>query len=132
MLTYLLVALGGAIGSVARFWCAAVLTRKLDHDFPAGTLFVNVSGSFVIGMISTLTGPEGKWPVSSPARTFLMIGILGGYTTFSSFSLQTLDLARSGRWGYASLNVLLSVALCLIGVLLGHLVASQFNAPKEG
>lgn len=124
MLTYLLVALGGAIGSVARFFCSSVLTRHWDQHFPVGTILVNVSGSFIIGFLASFTGPDGRWPVPAPGRAFLLVGILGGFTTFSSFSLQTLELARNGRWGLAGLNILLSVALCLAGVVLGHLLAS--------
>lgn len=124
MLTYLLVALGGAIGSVARFFCSSVLTRHWDQHFPVGTILVNVTGSFIIGFIASSTSPDGKWPLPVQGRAFLMVGILGGFTTFSSFSLQTLDLARNGKWGLAGLNVILSVTLCLTGVVTGHLLAS--------
>lgn len=132
MRTYWLVALGGALGSVARFWCASIITRELNRGFPVGTLFVNVTGSFVIGLLSSIAGPDQRWALSDSSRAFLMIGVLGGYTTFSSFSLQTLDLARNGRWGLAGLNVLCSVSSCLAAVTLGHYIATLINGPRQG
>ena len=110
---YLLVALGSAIGGVLRFWLAAAMGDKLGAPH-LGTVFVNVSGSFVIGFIAAL-GPM-PWK-----QQLLMVGILGGYTTFSSFSLQTLELAHEGKWGTAGANVVLSVVLSLVAVALGHL-----------
>ena len=113
MNAYLFVALGSALGGVLRFWLAALMGDKLGAPH-LGTVFVNVSGSFVIGFIAAL----GPMPF---AKQLLMVGILGGFTTFSSFSLQTLDLARDGKWGTAGANVLLSVVLSLVAVVLGHL-----------
>jgi CrcB protein len=127
MLNYLLVALGGALGSVARYGASGLAARWFGETFPWGTLLVNVSGSFVIGLFATLTGTEGRWLVSPGSRVFFMAGICGGFTTFSSFSLQTLNLARDGEWLFAGLNILGSVTLCLIFVWLGHLVASFLN-----
>ena len=113
MNAYLFVALGSALGGVLRFWLAAVMGDRLGAPH-LGTVFVNVTGSFLIGFIAAL-GPL-PWK-----QQLLMVGILGGYTTFSSFSLQTLDLARDGRWATAGGNVILSVALSLVAVALGHL-----------
>ena len=113
MNAYLLVALGSALGGVLRFWLAAMMGDKLGAPH-LGTVFVNVSGSFVIGFIAAL-GPL-PWK-----QQLLMVGILGGYTTFSSFSLQTLELAHEGRWATAGANVVLSVVLSLLAVALGHL-----------
>ena len=113
MNAYLLVALGSALGGVLRFWLAAMMGDKLGAPH-LGTVFVNVSGSFVIGFIAAL-GPL-PWK-----QQLLMVGILGGYTTFSSFSLQTLELAHEGRWATAGANVVLSVVLSLAAVALGHL-----------
>ena len=113
MNAYLLVALGSALGGVLRFWLAELMGGKLGAPH-LGTVFVNVTGSFVIGFIAAL-GPM------SFARQLLMIGILGGYTTFSSFSLQTLELAQEGKWATAGANVALSVVLSLAAVALGHL-----------
>jgi CrcB protein len=125
MLNYFLVALGGALGSIARYGASGLVARWLGEGFPWGTLLVNVTGSFVIGLVATLT--EDRWMASPGFRTFMMVGICGGYTTFSSFSLQTMSLARDGQWLYAGLNILGSVALCLLFVWLGHVIASQLN-----
>jgi CrcB protein len=88
---------------------------------------VNVTGSFVIGAFAALTDPDGRWLVSPSFREFFMIGICGGYTTFSSFSLQTLALAQEGEWLRATMNSVASFALCLIAVWLGHAVVSLVN-----
>jgi len=93
-------------------------------------LVVNVTGSFVIGLFATLTGPEGRWLAPATFRQFFMIGICGGYTTFSSFSLQTLSLADDGEWLKAGANALLSIVLCLAGVWLGHMLALELNSTK--
>src|SRR6202045_1951256 len=98
MESYLWVAIGGAIGTVARYFISGVAARLIGETFPWGTLIINVTGSFVIGFFATLTGPDGRVFVGSTARQFVMIGICGGYTTFSSFSLQTLNLMNDGEW----------------------------------
>ena len=113
MNAYFLVALGSALGGVLRFWLVAMMGDKLGAPH-LGTVFVNATGSFVIGFIAAL-GPM-PWK-----QQLLMVGILGGYTTFSSFSLQTLELAHEGRWATAGANVVLSVVLSLAAVALGHL-----------
>ena len=130
MLAYLWVAIGGALGSVSRFWLSGVVARHFGETFPWGTLVVNVTGSFVVGFFAALTAPEGRWLVSPSTRTFLIIGICGGYTTFSAFSLQTLNLARDGELLYAAGNVIFSVVLCLIAVWLGWLLGSMVNSMK--
>jgi fluoride exporter len=127
MWNYILVGGGGAIGSVLRFWMADVIAKRFGHAFPWGTLFVNVSGSFAIGLFAGLTVPEGRWPVSPGGRAFFMAGICGGYTTFSAFSLQTLTLAQEKQWFSAAANAALNVVLCLAAVWLGHLVAERFS-----
>lgn len=127
MVNYLIVALGGAVGSVARYGASGLVARWFGETFPWGTLMVNILGSFAIGFFATITGTEGRWLVPPAGRTFFMVGICGGFTTFSSFSLQTLQLARDSEWLYAGLNILGSVALCLIFVWLGHLLASTLN-----
>jgi CrcB protein len=126
-MTYLWVAIGGALGSVARFWCSGFVAQTVGGTFPWGTMLVNVVGSFVIGFFGTLTGPDGRFLVAPDARTFVMVGFCGGYTTFSSFSLQTLTLAYESEWLEAGGNILLSVVLCLLSVWLGHLAASSLN-----
>jgi CrcB protein len=120
---YLLVGLGGAIGSVARLWLSAYITTLTRLAFPWGTILVNILGSFIIGFFATFTGPDGRLPVSLGARAFVMVGVCGGFTTFSAFSLQTLDLARAGQMMQAVANVGLSLVLCLVAVALGHWLA---------
>jgi CrcB protein len=123
----LLVILGSGLGGGLRYWLSGVIANRFGETFPLGTLVVNVAGSFAIGLFATLTAPEGRWFVPASGRVFFMAGICGGFTTFSSFSLQTLTLARDAQWLYAGLNILGSVALCLIAVWLGHLVATYLN-----
>jgi fluoride exporter len=123
----LAVALGGALGSLGRYWIAELFAALGVLAFPWATLFANVTGSFLIGFIATLTGPDGRLLVAPELRQFWMVGICGGYTTFSSFSLQTLTLAQGGEWARAGLNVVLSVSLCLFAVWLGHLAAAALN-----
>ncbi len=130
MQSYLWIAIGGALGSVGRYWCSGVVARLIGETFPFGTLIVNVLGSFVIGFFATLTGPDGRVFVGSTARQFVMVGICGGYTTFSSFSLQTLELARDGEWLDAGANVVASVVLCLIAVRLGYIAAASLNTMR--
>ncbi|TMP97272.1 MAG: fluoride efflux transporter CrcB [Verrucomicrobia bacterium] len=120
---YLWIALGSALGGVGRYWLSGVIARRFGEAFPVGTLVANATGSFVIGFIASLTRPEGRLLMSASGRQFLMVGICGGYTTFSSFSLQTLNLAREGEWFYAGANVVASVLLCLLAVWLGHVLA---------
>ena len=120
---YLCVAIGGALGTLARFVLSGLVSRHFGETFPWGTLLVNVSGSFVIGFFATFFGPEGRFVIRSGTQQFVMTGILGGYTTFSAFSLQTLVLAREGDWLRAAANVLGSLILCLLAVWLGHLAA---------
>lgn len=121
---------GGGLGSLARWWVSGWVANSIGQTFPWGTLLVNISGSFVIGLFATVTGPEGRWLASASFRQFFMVGICGGYTTFSSFSLQTLTLAEDGEWFKAAANCVLSLVLCLIGVWLGHVLAMQINSIK--
>jgi CrcB protein len=123
MLNYLWVMLGGALGTGARFWASGFVAHRFGEFFPLGTLTVNVTGSFIIGFFATLTEPESALLVAPTVRQFVMIGICGGYTTFSSFSLQTLDLVRDGDWFKASLNAALSFLCCMLAVWLGRVLA---------
>lgn len=125
---YFWIAVGSGLGGIARYWCSGVAARLIGETFPWGTLIVNVAGSFVIGFFFTLTGPDGRLFVSSTARQFVMVGLCGGYTTFSSFSLQTLNLMHDGEFLYAGANITLSVALCLFAVWLGHTAAGALNS----
>lgn len=124
--TYLLVALGGALGTLARFVCGAV-AAPISQALPWGTILINIAGSFIIGFFGTLTLAGGRYPVSEDLRLFAMVGFCGGFTTFSAFSLQTLDLLRGDAPVRAGLNIVLSVALCLAAVAMGHGVASRLN-----
>ncbi len=130
MLNYLVIGLGGALGTVGRYWIGETIVRSYGGAFPLGTLVVNVSGSLLIGFFAALTGPEGRVVVGPEFRSFFMVGLCGGYTTFSSFSLQTLDLARDGEWFYAGANAVLSFALCLAAVWLGYVAAVGLGAAK--
>jgi CrcB protein len=123
-MSYLWVTLGSAIGGLLRY-AITRLTLTLSISFPFGTVLINVLGSFVIGYFGTLTLQSGKYPASDNLRLFVMVGICGGFTTFSSFSLQTFDLMRSGGWGRALANVVLSVVLCVAAVAAGHRLAQQ-------
>jgi CrcB protein len=130
MLSYLWIALGGALGTTARYWLSGVVARSIGETFPWGTLVINVTGSFVIGFFGALTGPDGRVFVGSTARQFVMIGMCGGYTTFSSFSLQTLNLMNDGEWFRAGANIGLSVLLCMFAVWVGVVLAGLFNAMR--
>jgi CrcB protein len=127
--SYLLVAVGGALGSIARFWISGLIAERLHTLFPWNTMVVNATGSFIIGFIGVMAAPEG--PMNSSARVFatqfLMVGICGGYTTFSSFSLATLTLMRDGEWLFAFGNIVLSVVLCMLGVWLGWMAGQWIN-----
>ncbi|MEY2544852.1 MAG: fluoride exporter [Verrucomicrobiota bacterium] len=127
MLNYFFVALGGAIGTAARFWISGVAADRFGQTFPFGTLVVNVTGSFAVGAFAALADPDGRWLVSPSFRQFFMIGVCGGYTTFSSLSLQTLALAQQGEWFRAAANSIASVLLCLVAVWLGHFTLSLLN-----
>ncbi|MFL6530582.1 MAG: fluoride efflux transporter CrcB [Chthoniobacterales bacterium] len=123
MLNYLYVMLGGAIGTGTRFWLSGLIAARYGEAFPLGTLIVNVTGCFLVGMLATIFNPSGRFLVAPGTRQFLLLGICGGYTTFSSFSLQTVDLVRDGDWLRASLNVGFSLILCLFATWLGRVVA---------
>jgi fluoride exporter len=130
MLAYLWIAIGGALGSVGRYWFSGVIGRQFGETFPWGTLLVNISGSFAIGLLAALTEPGGRRFIGPTGRQFFMYGVCGGYTTFSSFSLQTLELMRDGDWFKAGANMAGSMVLCLGAVWLGYILGAGFNAGK--
>ncbi len=130
MANYIWIAIGSALGGTARYWCSGVAARLIGETFPWGTFIVNVVGSFIIGFFATLTGPDGRVYVGTTARQFVMIGFCGGYTTFSSFSLQTLSLLNDGEWFRAGANIGLSVLCCMIAVWAEHLFAASLNSMK--
>ena len=124
---YLWIALGSAIGGVGRYWCSGLVAHHVGETFPWGTLFVNVAGSLLIGLFATLTAPDGRLLVGPEGRQFVMLGIFGGFTTFSSFSLQTLNLVRESEWLWAGAYVAGSLVFCLLGVWLGHVLGLAIN-----
>jgi CrcB protein len=129
-MSYLWVTVGSALGGLLRFTIGKLLLSfDVSVGFPIGTVFINVLGSFVIGYFGTLTLHSGRYPASDNVRLFVMVGLCGGFTTFSSFSLQTFDLARSGAWGRVLANIVLSVVLCLTAVAVGHRLAQHW-APE--
>jgi CrcB protein len=119
MITYVLVAVGGALGSVGRFWLGIAMIRLTGASFPWGTILINILGSFVIGWYGA------RYPVSNDARAFVMAGLCGGFTTFSAFSLQTAELLRAGEAGRAVANIFLSVGACLVATLVGLALGRQ-------
>ncbi len=122
-LTYASIAAGSALGGVARHWLTRFVAERVGEGFPWGTLVINVSGSFAIGIIAALTAAEGRWPAPPGFRLFWTAGVCGGYTTFSAFSLQSVDLLRAGAWWealtYAGLSVACCVGAAMAGVGLG-------------
>ena len=118
--------IGGALGTLARY-LLSVLALPISGSLPWGTILINIAGSFIIGFFGTLTLASGRFPLAEPVRLFVMVGFCGGFTTFSSFSLPTLDLLRSGETLRATINIVASVALCVTAVAVGHAVASRFN-----
>lgn len=119
--------IGGGLGSVARYWVSGWVASRVGEVFPWGTMAVNVSGCVLIGLFATLTAPDGRYFVDPAVRRFVMLGIFGGYTTFSSFSWQTLELIRAGQWWPAAANTALSVICCLLGVAAGYFLGALLN-----
>jgi CrcB protein len=130
MVVYFWIAVGGALGSVARYGFSSLIARQFGETFPWGTLIVNLSGSFAIGLLASLSESGGRRFFTANQRQFLMTGICGGYTTFSAFSLQTLEQLRNREWFYAGSYVLLSFTLCLVAVWLGYLAGASINSVK--
>jgi CrcB protein len=139
MFKVLLIAIGGGLGSLARYGFNGLIS---DHQtkhlplpalFPLGTMIINITGCFVIGLIAAFSDPSlGRGGIKPEWRDFLMVGICGGYTTFSSFGLQTLNLARDGEWLWAGANVIGSNVLCLFGVYLGWVCGRFIQARLHG
>jgi len=132
VITYIWIAIGSALGGMARYACSRAVALRYGETFPWGTLVVNISGSFIIGLIAAASAPESRLIVAPNLRTFLLVGICGGYTTFSSFSLQTLELIRNRDFGEAFGNVLLSVAACMAAVTIGYILGSAVGSARGG
>lgn len=124
---YFWVMLGSALGGGARYAVSGLAANQFGASFPWGTLIVNVTVCFAIGFFAALTGPDGRVLVGTESRQFVMTGVCGGYTTFSSFSLQTLNLMRDGEIALAAGNVGVSVLMRLLAVWAGHIAASALN-----
>ncbi len=126
----LIVAAGGALGTLARYGVAHLMT-PVSQSLAWGTIAINIAGSFLIGAFGTLTLAGGRHPAPESVRLFVMVGVCGGFTTFSAFSLQTFDLIRAGAMGRASANVVVSVAACLAAVAAGHYAAARINGDAQ-
>ena len=125
--SYISVALGSIVGAVARFLVSVLSVSQFGDGFPWGTLFVNITGSLAIGFYAALTGPDGRLLVSARQRLFVMVGICGGYTTFSSFSLETLRLVQSGNVRTAFVYLLVSAVTWIASVWIGYALAARIN-----
>jgi len=125
---YVCVAAGGMLGSLARYLASLLIPAV--SGFPFATLFVNITGSFIIGFYGTLSGPDGRLFASTRQRQFVMTGFCGGYTTFSAFSLDTFRLVHGGMTKMAFSNIAVSVVTWLLAVWLGHVLASRLNGLK--
>ncbi len=122
----IVVAVGGAIGSLLRYWCTLWLA-SISRDMPWSTIFINIAGSFAIGFFAMLTLPSSRFALPEIWRLAFMVGICGGFTTFSAFSLQTFELLRLGFPGRAFLNMGVSVFACLAATALGYMAAQYLN-----
>lgn len=120
--------LGGALGAGGRHAVSIYTEQWITRNFPLGTLIVNCLGSFAIGLSFIFLNSLNHGGGSDPWRAFLVTGLLGGFTTFSAFSLQTLELLESGQWGRGFLNIFLSLALCLLACALGLGLARTLNS----
>lgn len=130
VLTYLWIAIGSALGGISRYACSRYIALWFGETFPWGTITVNVVGSLIIGFFAALTGPDGRIMVSPDMRLFVMVGFCGGYTTFSSFSLQTLELIRNRDFAEAGANIVLSVVLSMLAVWLGYVAANLLSGAR--
>ncbi|EJF89361.1 fluoride efflux transporter CrcB [Bartonella tamiae] len=126
MTATLYVALGGAIGSIGRFWLGLAMAG-LSKNLPVGTIVINIIGSFIIAFFGALSIVGAKFPMSENLRLFVLVGLCGGFTTFSSFSLQSIELLREGAFIRGILNIFLSVVLCLCATTIGFYCAQKIN-----
>lgn len=120
---FLWVALGGAMGAMGRFGISTWINERTTSSFPSGTLVVNVLGSFLFGLLFVVIFSTTN--LREPMRLMILVGFLGAFTTFSTFSFETMRLVEEGQLGWAALNILSSCLLCLLGVWLGTLLAKN-------
>lgn len=130
MTTTLWVALGGALGSVARYWLGLAMA-SISKNLPWSTITINIVGSFIIAFFGALTFSDAKFPLSENVRIFVMVGICGGFTTFSSFSLQSFELLRKGAVTHACINIFLSIVLCIGASAVGFYAAQKLDSSKN-
>ena len=126
---FIVVAVGGAVGAIARYWLGGWISSKLPIRFPLGTFVINVTGSFIIGFFLTLI--SNRITIHPNWRLLVAVGFVGAYTTFSTFEYETLKLIEEGNILSAALNVVLSVVLGFIAVWLGVMSARRFYIPQE-
>lgn len=122
-MSFLIVALGSALGGVLRYWLSNVVYNFLPATFPFGTMLVNFAGSFIIG--ATIFGLSDRSLISQDLRLFLTVGFCGGFTTFSTFSLETVNLLRNSEYTLAGLNIGMSLIICLAATFLAFVIFSQ-------
>ncbi len=127
MTNVLLIGLGSALGGMARYGVSYGLAARFGPGFPSGTLVANVTGSFLIGLIFAATGTDGRWPLGMGGRFFFMTGLLGGYTTFSAFSLETVNLMKTGSVGLACGYACGTLGACLLSVWGGLGLGQMLN-----
>jgi len=130
MARLLVVCLGGFLGTGARYGLNGWVAHRFGETFPWGTLTVNVAGSFAVGLLYFACGPDSPWIVSATTRQFLLAGVLGGFTTFSSFSIQTLNLLKDGELAAAGGNLIGSVVLGLLAAFAGDALARAIWLPR--
>jgi CrcB protein len=123
-MTWLLVGVGGALGSMARHGLNHLINARMPGGFPSGIFVINVLGSVIVGLVAG-TIASARWTPSTDTRIFVVVGLLGGFTTFSSFSLDTLTLIRAGSFGHAAWNVIGQVGLSVLGALIGFKLAAS-------
>ncbi len=127
---YLYIAIGSALGGMMRYWCMINASNYFGNNFPYGTLIVNILGSFIIGCLAGLIF-AGKRSISDNMQKFMMVGICGGYTTFSSFSLDTLKLLQKAEYLKAASNITMSVILCLLASYIGYIIVNIMTYNKH-
>jgi fluoride exporter len=127
MREFVFIGLGSALGGMARHAVGLAIAARWGTAFPYGTLLVNVTGAMLIGIASFFALSPGRGELSPTAASFCIVGVLGGYTTFSAFSLQAMQLFQAARWGAAAVYIAASVGLCLAGVSLGQAIAKALR-----
>ena|SRR5690606_15737141 len=121
MLNYLIVSIGAAIGGAARYWLSNAVYKFFPATFPYGTLVVNITGSFLLGLIIFIF--DERELINNQLKIFLTIGFCGGFTTFSTFSFETFNLLKESQYYLAAVNIVLSLILCIAGVFLAYIVS---------